>query len=99
LQGNLWDYLTTTGTVYLSSMSVLLIACCYWKGANNWGATGAIFFGAVTPLAYLVMEKMESTADFAEKIGPHYSGILTFLLVAAAMVLGSLLKPAERSAS
>ncbi|MCA9411458.1 MAG: sodium:solute symporter family protein [Candidatus Omnitrophica bacterium] len=95
----IWDYLTVTGTIYLSSMSVLMVACCYWKGANNWGATGAIFFGAVTPLAYLVMEKMESTADFAEKIGPHYSGILTFLLVAAAMVLGSLLKPAERSAS
>ena len=42
LEGGLWDYLTTTGTVYLSSMSVLLIACCYWKKANNWGAVASI---------------------------------------------------------
>ena len=38
LEGNLWEYLQTTGSIYLSSMSVLLIACCYWKRANNWGA-------------------------------------------------------------
>ena len=38
IKGNVWDYLTLTGSIYLSSMSVLLIACCYWKRANNWGA-------------------------------------------------------------
>ncbi len=40
LEGNLWEYLQTTGTIYLASMSTLLIACCYWKRANNWGAWG-----------------------------------------------------------
>jgi SSS family solute:Na+ symporter len=39
IEGNLWDYLTVTGTIYLSSMSVLLIACCYWKRANSWGGS------------------------------------------------------------
>ena len=29
-------YLTVTGTIYLASMSTLLIACCYWKRANSW---------------------------------------------------------------
>ncbi len=38
LQGDIWTYLTVTGTIYLSSMSVLLIACCYWRRANSWGA-------------------------------------------------------------
>ena len=49
LRGNLWDYLTVTGTIYLSSMAVLLIACCYWPRANNWGAAAAIAVGAVVP--------------------------------------------------
>src|SRR4051794_6287996 len=53
LHGNLWEYLQTTGTIYLSSMSVLLIACCYWKRANNWGAYGAILIGAALPIALL----------------------------------------------
>ena len=40
------DYLAITGTIYLASMSVLLIAVCYWKRANSWGAAAAIFVGA-----------------------------------------------------
>ncbi len=50
LEGNLWEYLQTTGSIYLSSMSVLLIACCYWKPANNWGAVAAIVVGATLPV-------------------------------------------------
>ena len=53
LQGSLWDYLRVTGNIYLSSMSVLLVACCYWKRANSWGAAGAIICGAVIPTASL----------------------------------------------
>ncbi len=36
IEGDLWTYLGITGSIYLSSMSVLLIACCYWKRANSW---------------------------------------------------------------
>jgi SSS family solute:Na+ symporter len=92
LKGDLWTYLSVTGTIYLSSMSVLLIACGYWKKANSWGAGAAIFFGALIPAAFLVMEQLPSTAGLAKKIGPYYSGIATYLLVGAAMVIGSLLK-------
>jgi SSS family solute:Na+ symporter len=53
LGGNLWEYLQTTGTIYLASMSVLLIACCYWKRANNWGAVAAIVVGAALPIIAL----------------------------------------------
>jgi len=53
LEGNLWEYLQTTGTIYLASMSILLIACCYWKRANNWGAIAAIVVGAVMPVLSL----------------------------------------------
>ncbi len=53
LEGNLWEYLQTTGAIYLASMSTLLIACCYWKRANNWGAIAAIIVGAVLPVLSL----------------------------------------------
>jgi SSS family solute:Na+ symporter len=56
LEGNLWEYLQTTGTIYLSSMSILLIACCYWKGANNWGALAAIVVGAALPVLALSLD-------------------------------------------
>lgn len=94
LRGNLWDYLTVTANIYLSSMSVLLIACCYWKRANSWGAAGAIISGAVVPSVFLVMEQLPATQHLAkEQIGPHISNIATYLIAGAAMVAGSLLKP------
>ncbi|HBG27680.1 MAG: sodium:solute symporter [Planctomycetes bacterium GWF2_41_51] len=93
LEGDLWTYIGVTGTIYLSSISVLLIACCYWKKANSWGAAGAIIIGAVVPILFLVFEKVPVTKGFAKTIGPYYSGILTYLLTAVAMIVGSLIKP------
>jgi SSS family solute:Na+ symporter len=95
LKGDVWTYLGITGTIYLSSMSTLLIACCYWKPANNWGAAGAIFFGAFSPMVFLVIEQVPATAAVAEMIGPYYSGIAAYLLAGVAMIVGSLLKPTD----
>ena len=78
-------------------MSVLLIACCYWKRANNWGAAGAIILGAAMPASYLVLEQLPTTKLFAERIGPNVWGVLTYATAALAMVAGSLLKPAGAS--
>jgi len=97
LKGDLWTYLGVTGTIYLASMSVLLVACCYWKRANSWGAAGAIIFGAVIPSLYLVLEQLPATSEPVKRlIGPYYSGIATYVIAALAMVIGSLLKPAPR---
>ena len=99
LKGNLWSYLQLTGTIYLSSISVILIGFCYWKpsarlnGANNWGAMAAIIVSAVIPVVYLIVEQIPSTAEAAAKIGPFNSGIITYVATAAAMVIGSLVKP------
>lgn len=94
LQGNLWDYLTVTANIYMTSMSVLLVACCYWKGANSWGAAGAIIFGAIIPIAFLVMEQLPSTQHFAkEVVGPHFANIGAYVIAGMAMVVGSYLKP------
>jgi len=97
LKGDLWTYLGITGTIYLSSMSVLLIACTYWKRANSWGAGAAIFCGAIIPIGFLVLEQIKATAALAKGIGPYYSGIATYLVVGLAMVVGSLLKPRQKS--
>ncbi|MEN3325553.1 MAG: solute:Na+ symporter, family [Acidobacteriota bacterium] len=93
LKGDLWTYLGVTGTIYLASISVLLIACCYWRRANSWGAGASIVVSAVIPVSYLVMEQLPATAPLAKSIGPYYSGIATYLLSGAAMVIGSSLKP------
>jgi len=95
LKGDLWTYLGVTGTIYMSSMSVLLISCCYWKRANSWGAAGAIIFGAAFPVSFLVLEQLPATADFAKSIGPYYSGIAAYIVAALAMVILSYLKPAN----
>lgn len=97
LKGDLWTYLGVTGSIYLSSMSVLLIACCYWRRANNWGAAGAIVTGAVIPVGFLVLEQVPATAPLAGSIGPYYSGIAAYALAGLAMVAGSLLKPEKLS--
>jgi SSS family solute:Na+ symporter len=96
LKGDLWTYLGVTGTIYLASISVLLIACCYWSRANSWGAVASIVVSAAIPVTYLVMEQLPSTAATAKSIGPYYSGIATYVLSGVAMVLGSLLKPTAR---
>lgn len=93
LKGDLWTYLGVTGTIYLSSMTTLVIACCYWPRANNWGAAAAIAVGAAVPVGYLVLEQLPATKDLAKRIGPYHSGIATYLLVGASMIVGSLLKP------
>jgi SSS family solute:Na+ symporter len=98
LQGDLWTYLGVTGTIYLASMSTLLIACCYWKRANNWGAAAAIIVGAVIPAGFLIMEQLPATKDLAKQIGPYNSGIAAYLLTGVAMVAGSLLKPQAKTA-
>ncbi len=97
LKGSVWTYLTITATIGFASMTTLLVSCCYWKRANNWGAAGAIVAGAVVPMAYLAMEQIPYARDLAAWIGPNWSGIAAFVGSAVAMVLGSLLKPGDRA--
>ncbi len=106
LEGNLWEYLQTTGTIYLSSMSIMLIACCYWRRANSWGAVAAIILGAACPITALAVNMLVKVpgADgiplgWAKvHIGDSWINIGTYAIVAVAMVLGSLLKPQRKAA-
>jgi SSS family solute:Na+ symporter len=93
LQGPVWTYLTVTGTICFSGMLSILVGCCYWKRANDWGAMGAMLIGAIFPIAFLILEQVPSTKAFAAWVGPNWSGILSFAAAGAAMVIGSLIKP------
>lgn len=93
LKGDVYAYLLVTGTIYSASISTMLIACCYWKRANNWGATAAIIVGAVIPIACLVFEQLRNMPPDEVQLWRCYSGMGTFAATAAAMVLFSLLKP------
>ena len=98
LEGDVWTYLGITGTIYLASISVLLISSCYWKRANSWGATASIIVAAAIPVLFLVLEKTPATKDMAKQIGPYYSGIAAYVGSATAMVVFSLLKPKREEA-
>ena len=89
LQGNVWEYLAVSGSIYLASMSTLLVACCYWRGARTWGAFGAILVGAIIPLVFLTLQAIPETRALAKQIGPNYSGIAAFVGAALAMIVGS----------
>ena len=96
LQGDLWTYLQITGTIYLASMTTLLIAACYWERANNWGAIAAIIDGCTIPSAFLIMEQMDVTKGWTETIGPYKTGIATIFLTGRPMIAGSWFKERAR---
>jgi SSS family solute:Na+ symporter len=89
----MWDYLAITGSIYLSSVATLLIACCYWKRSNDWGAMATIVAGAAIPLGFLILKEVPATRQMALDVGPYYSGIAAYVGAAVAMVVGSLAKP------
>ncbi len=93
LKGDVYAYLLVTGTIYLASISTLLVACCYWKRANSWGATGAIVVGAVIPVTCLVIEQFGTIPTVDIQRWRAYTGIASFAATALAMIVGSLLKP------
>ncbi len=97
MEGNVWSYLALTGSIYLSSMSALLIACCYWPRANNWGAFSAIVLGALVPVVHLVMEQSDSLKPLLHGFNKDHAGIAAFVASALGMVIGSLLKPKSSS--
>lgn len=99
IEGDVWSYLLLTGSIYLSSMSVLLVACCYWRKANSWGALAAIFLGAAVPVAHLTMEKIPDLAPLAARLGKDGAGIAAFAAAALGMIVGSLLKPSSPDTS
>jgi SSS family solute:Na+ symporter len=116
LEGDVLDYLYLTGTIYMASISILLISACYWPRANSWGAVATIIIGATIPLLYLVLTQFwrvpvldasgaavmangvaVTESPIVKLVGPAWSGVATFALAGLGMVIGSLLKPGNKT--
>lgn len=92
LKSDLWVYMTLTATIYSVSVSTLLIAACYWKKANDWGAYASIIVGAIIPISFLIAQQADPLKPIAKAIGPYYSGISAFVFAWIAMIAGSYMK-------
>jgi len=88
-----FQYLYLTGTMYASGALGCVAAGLYWRKANNAGAYASLILGAVTPAAFLILEKWREVLPgwlhFATDV--NAAGLLSFSLAALGMVAGSLL--------
>lgn len=104
--GAIWNYLSMTGTMYLSGAAALVALGLYWKRANVAGAYSAILGGALPGLVYLALRIVSLILEPAIRDAGHtpqsliarmsaglteaWTGILSFSLAVLGMVLGSL---------
>jgi SSS family solute:Na+ symporter len=96
LKGPLWNYISITATIHLSSTSVLLVACCYWKRATARGAAFAIALGAAGPVGFLVLQHMALAGFWKTLVRAEVAGLGAFLLAALGMIVGSYTTPAPK---
>lgn len=88
-----FQYLYITGTMYTAGALGCVTAGVYWKRANTVGAYCALIMGALAPVGFLMLEKsrgsLPSWLEFLTNV--NVSGVLSFVLAFAGMVIGSLL--------
>jgi solute:Na+ symporter, SSS family len=88
-----FQYLFITGAMYTAGALGCVAAGLYWPKANNVGAYSALALGSVAPLLFLLLEKSRDTLPgwLAVFTDVNVSGLLSFLLAAAGMIVGSIL--------
>ncbi len=88
-----FQYLYVTGAMYTAGALGCVAAGVYWKRANTPGAFASLILGAITPAAFLILEKFRAGLPgwlaFATEV--NVAGLLSFVLAAAGMIAGSLL--------
>jgi SSS family solute:Na+ symporter len=93
-----FQYLYVTGAMYTSGALGCVAAGLYWKRANNTGAYAALLLGALAPAAFLILERsrayLPEWVSFVTDV--NVAGLLSFLLAASGMVVGSLLTQRSR---
>ena len=85
IEGYLYFYLNMTGMLFIPGTLVCLTFGIYWQKTRSTGAFLAITFGAIPPLAYLILPEDIKTA-YASEMG--WGG---FLLSLVGMLLGNFL--------
>ncbi len=87
-----FQYLAVTGSIYVSGALACSAAGMYWRKANLIGAYAGMGMGALAPIGFLMLEKFRDAlpAWLAFITDVNIAGLLSFLLAALGMVLGSL---------
>ena len=83
-----WNYRHNLPFKYVSPFDCLLLL----EACEQLGATAAIIFGALVPAATLVLQKVGPLTNWFQK-NDTSCGVATYMIVALAMIIGSLLKP------
>ena len=88
-----FQYLFITGAMYTAGALGCVAAGIYWSRANIVGAYSALIMGALAPAAFLLLEKWRGSlpAWIGFITDVNVSGLLSFVLAFAGMVIGSLL--------
>jgi SSS family solute:Na+ symporter len=89
-----FQYLYLTGTMYVSGALGCVASGMYWRRANSAGAYASLVLGAITPAAFLILEKWRASIpgwlQFTTDV--NTAGLLSFALAGLGMVAGSLLR-------
>jgi SSS family solute:Na+ symporter len=88
-----FQYLFITGAMYTAGALGCVAAGLYWPRANRAGAYACLALGALAPAGFLLLEKSRETLPgwMAFVADVNVAGMLSFLLAAAGMIVGSLL--------
>jgi SSS family solute:Na+ symporter len=99
LPSTAFQYLSLTGAMYAAGAFACVTAGLYWKKANTVGAYSGLAFGAVAPAAFLLLSQFKDTlpTNLLFLVDVNVSGVLSFVLAAAGMVIGSLLTQKSHS--
>ncbi len=88
-----FQYLYITGAMYTAGALGCVAAGIYWRKANTVGAYCSLIMGALAPAGFLILEKSRGSLptwlEFITDV--NVSGVLSFVLAFAGMVIGSLL--------
>jgi SSS family solute:Na+ symporter len=87
-----FQYLYISGAMYTAGALALVAAGLYWPRATARGAYAALLCGAAAPLGFLLLERardrLPASIGFVTDV--NVAGLLSFILAAAGMVVGSL---------
>jgi len=87
-----FQYLFITGAMYTAGALGCVAAGIYWRRANNVGAYCSLTLGALAPAGFLILEKSRESlpAWLSYLTDVNVSGLLSFVLAFAGMLVGSL---------
>lgn len=99
---SLWDYMATTGAIYFSGASAVVVCGLYWKRASNAGALAALLMGllAMAPIfKKWVPADLVGDGSFLYKVvhDDSVSRVTAFAASWLAMVIFSLLIPNRKA--